>query len=231
MSYRTARQQILQLLRSNDFEQRLEELTADAGQRTITSLLSFLPHPDITIRMRAVAALGVIVASYTHKDPEAARNTVRRLMWSLNPESGSIGWGAPEALGEIMARSGLLADEYGHIMVSFLSNDGNPLENPHLQQGALWGLARLAQVRPDLARLALPEISHYLTSSDALCRALAARITGLAGAQEHRSRLKKLLQDESVVMLYRQGTMAAVQVKSIARNALALLAGEDGGFE
>jgi len=36
-------------------------------------------------------------------------------MWSLNDESGGIGWGAPEAMGAIMARHTGLADEYANI--------------------------------------------------------------------------------------------------------------------
>jgi len=40
---------------------------------------------------------------------------MRRLMWNLNDESGGIGWGNPEAMGEILACHEALANEYAPI--------------------------------------------------------------------------------------------------------------------
>ena len=79
---------------------------------------------------------------------------MRRLMWNLNDESGGIGWRArPEAMGEIVARSERLADEYGHILISYLDPDGNYLEHPLLQRGLLWGIGRFAHARPEKGRI------------------------------------------------------------------------------
>jgi hypothetical protein len=46
--------------------------------------------------------MGEVMAHLADKDMESARVIMRRLMWSLNDESGGIGWGAPEAMGEIV---------------------------------------------------------------------------------------------------------------------------------
>jgi hypothetical protein len=89
---------------------------------------------------------------------------MRRMIWNLNDESGGIGWGSPETMGESMACHNRLAGEYHRILVSYIRPDGNFLEHPELQKGLLWGLARLAAVQPELARkrrplsLALPGI-------------------------------------------------------------------------
>jgi len=53
--------------------------------------------------------MGRVVSSLAEKDMESARVVMRRLMWNLNEESGGIGWGCPEAMGETMARSAPLA--------------------------------------------------------------------------------------------------------------------------
>ena len=53
----------------------------------------------------------------------------RRLIWSLNDESGGIGWGAPEAMGEILARSEKLSCEFYCILLAYIREDGTPLEN------------------------------------------------------------------------------------------------------
>ena len=46
------------------------------------------------IKWHAVSALGAIVAALAEKEMESARIIMRRLMWSLNDESGSIGSGS-----------------------------------------------------------------------------------------------------------------------------------------
>lgn len=94
--------------------------------------------------------MGAFVANLADEDIESARVIVRRLMWQLNDESGGIGWGAPEVMGEILARHEGLAGEYANILTSHIKEDGNSLEHEPLQRDALWGVARLAQVRPDL---------------------------------------------------------------------------------
>jgi HEAT repeat protein len=157
--------------------------------------------------------------------------TVRRLIWSLNDESGGIGWGAPEALAEIMARDERLADEYCRIFVSYLDEKGNFLEYEALQQGLLWGLARLAGVRPELVREAVPHLGRYLESGNAAVRGLAARAAGLLGAQEFGPRLRALLDDKADFPLYEEGTVVSRTVRDMAREALAALDRADRAVE
>ena len=64
---------------------------------------------------------------------------LRRLIWSLNDESGGIGWGNPEAMGEILARQPALAREYAAILISYVRPGENFLQFGPLQRGALWG--------------------------------------------------------------------------------------------
>jgi hypothetical protein len=117
-------------------------------RQVVSPLIACLFHGDDRVRWHAVSALGATVAALAEMDREAARIIVRRLMWSLNDESGSIGWGAPEALAEIMARHDGLAEEYGHILVAYMGRDGCYLELPALQRGLMWGLGRLAGSGP-----------------------------------------------------------------------------------
>ena len=91
---------------------------------------------DELVKWRAVTAIGSIVTLLAKKDIEAARVIMRRLMWSLNDESGGIGWGAPEAMSEIMAQSNKIAEEYNSILISYLNEQGNFLEYEPLQKGS-----------------------------------------------------------------------------------------------
>ncbi|MCK8603353.1 DVU0298 family protein [Desulfoferrobacter suflitae] len=177
------RRVIDQLLAAPDFESRLPELLEIPARKAVNPLFAHLCDPDERVKMRAVKALGVIVGNLAEHDAESARVIMRRFMWNLNDESGCIGWGAPEALGEIMAVSEKLAREYAHVLVSYVREDGNFLEYEPLQQGVLSGLVRLAEARPGLLKSAALHIEPFLRSKNPVLRGLAARILGLIGAK------------------------------------------------
>ncbi len=92
------------------------------------------------------------MANFAEEDMESARVIMRRLMWSLNDESGGIGWGSPEAMGEIIASHDGLAKEYAHVLISYVWEEGNFLEYEPLQRGAG------------------PHLLPYLESTDAAVR-------------------------------------------------------------
>jgi hypothetical protein len=189
----------------------------------INALFSFLLHSDQNVKWRAVSAMGAVVANLADTDRESAREIMRRLMWSLNDESGSIGWGAPEAMGEIMACHEGLAVEYTHMLVSYIREDGNYLEHELLQRGVIWGIGRLAQTRPHLAESAATHLQPYLKAQDAPARGLTALTLGLLGAEAARPQILMLLQDHTEIRVYLDGAFANLRVSDVARKALTLL--------
>ena len=56
--------------------------------------------------------MGALGSRMGQKNMEKARIVMRRIMWNLNDESGGIGWGSPEAMGEILCQSPELALEF-----------------------------------------------------------------------------------------------------------------------
>jgi hypothetical protein len=103
--------------------------------------------------------MGEVVSRMAETDLESARTVMRRLIWSLNEESGWIGWGSAEALGEIMARNETLAKEYHNLLISFvIEGTNNYLLYDKLREEVVLGLKRLAQVRPKLVQ----EVQHLL---------------------------------------------------------------------
>lgn len=169
-----------------------------------------------------MSALGAVTAALAETDPDAARTVIRRLMWSLNRESGSIGWGAPEALAEIMAVHGGFAGEYGHILVAYMRPDGCYLELPALQRGLMWGLGRLAGTRPDvlMRRDAAAYLPPYLDSEDPEVRGLAARALGLLKVTPAKERIEALKEDTTTFTLYHQGILAPMTVGRLAVEAI-----------
>jgi hypothetical protein len=201
----------------------LAEVAALPARRTINPLIGFYCHSNPRLRWRAITATGLLVARLADSEMESARVIVRRLMWSLNDESGGIGWGAPEAMGEIMARHPGLAREYACILVSYLDEAGNYLELPALQAGALWGVGRLAQVRPDLLAPIPALLPPYLQSPLAVHRGLAAWIAGglQAGQDSLKPLLNALLTDTISFEFYNGRELIPQTVDRMARMALA----------
>jgi hypothetical protein len=172
-------------LEADDFDAALEAFQDESAASLCSSLISFLPSAEERVKSRAVAALGVVVARMADRDMEAARGIVRRLVWSLTEESGAVGWGAPEAIGEICARHEGMAREYASILLSYLC-EPNRLDHPPLLRGALWGVARLAEVNPGLLREkgAVEMLTPYLEDEDADTRRLARRALSSIGDAE-----------------------------------------------
>ena len=144
------KREVLGLLIRNDGQTFPEEILGFPLKRVVNPLFSYIQSCDERIKTRAVAAMGKVVAALADQEMEAARIVMRRLMWSLNDESGGIGWGAPEAMGEIMAEHEGLAREFHKILISYVDSEGNYLEYAPLRQGAVLGLKRLFKAQPRL---------------------------------------------------------------------------------
>lgn len=221
LSGRDLKHKVLAVLQSDNFDQRLNDLCQLPARQVINPLFSFLLSSDEQIRWRAITTMGAVVAKLAEKDMESARVIIRRLMWSLNDESGGIGWGAPEAMAEIITSHEGLAKEYASVLISYVREDGNFLEYEPLQRGGVWGIGRVAQTRPHMVQDAVPHLLLFLESPDATVRGLAAWTLGLLGAEAARPQLEVLLGDEADVLLYMDGRLMVRCVGDLAKEALA----------
>ncbi len=217
---RVIKKKLNSLLKSSDFEKALEEILRLPRAPAVNALFSFLYHEDTAIKWHAVTALGALVSKVAREDMEAARIVMRRLMWNLNDESGGIGWGSPEAMGEILASDRDLALDYAPILISYLRENGNFQEHPLMQRGVLWGIGRLAGARPGLLQEAVPHIIPYLDSPDATLRGLAVWVIGMLGPEEAGSRLEELRNDENQIRIYIGRRLIRRSVGDLAEEAL-----------
>jgi hypothetical protein len=152
------KREVLELLEQNDFEANIQKIHKYDERKLVNALFSFLCSTDKKIKEHAVTALGEVVSKIAEDDIEFARIIMRRLMLNLNDESGGIGWGAPEAMGEIMVRSERLAEEFHKILISYTIGGGNELDFEELQKDVIAGIRRLSVVRPHLVE----EVKHLL---------------------------------------------------------------------
>jgi hypothetical protein len=208
------------LLKNEEFEKSLEEICLLPARKIINPLFSFFHNKDELVKWRAVTAMGAVAARLAHEDLESARIVMRRLMWNLNDESGGIGWGSPEAMGEIMARHDKLAKEYACILVSYINEAGNYLEHEILQRGVLWGLGRLAHRRPELVRGASAYLCPFMRSKDAIHRGLAAWVAGAIPSGITQSLLKHLVTDNERINIFISMNLVERTVGQLAVEAL-----------
>ncbi len=211
------------LLLDPNWQQRLDELVQMPLKKAVGPLFSFFCDPDELVKWRAVTAFGKVVDALAQQNMESARVMMRRLMWSLNEESGAIGWGAPEALGETMAQNASLAKEYHRILISYAQEpergDGNFLEHVPLRRGVYWGLARLAEVQPDLVRPAMPALLAGIAEDDPALRGLSALALGHVGGKDTADALLALIEDTNSFDVYRNGMLHSVTVSTLAEEA------------
>jgi len=220
MGNRELKRKILTLLKDEKFDKGLEKICQLPARQAVNPLFSFFHNTDELIKWHAVTAMGAVVAGLGDHDMESARVVMRRLMWNLNDESGGIGWGSPEAMGEIMARHAALADEYAYLLVSYVNEDGNYIEHPILQRGVLWGLGRLAHVRPMLVKHATSFLLPYLQSEDAMHRGLAAWAAGALDTESLKPLLQRLTNDNKRITVFMNMHLIECTVGQLAEEAL-----------
>ncbi len=229
MGTRRLKKQVFAILQQPDLEQVLAELRRLPVKETVNALFSAICQVDERLRWHGVSGMGVMVARLADEEMEEGRIMMRRLLWSLNDESGGIGWGAPESMAEIMHHHAGLAGEYIHMLISYtrpdgpeLEQDGNFLEHETLQQGLLWGLDRLCATRRALLveKGLAADIPPYLDSADAVVRGLAVRLCGKLAVAAMGDRILELTKDSSSLVLYDDGRFLSVTVGEMAAGAL-----------
>ncbi len=152
------KQQVLNFLEQDDFEKNLKDIHQFPPLKVVNALFSFLVNINEIIKKHTVIAMGEVVSKLAEEDIESARIVMRRLILSVTEESGGIGWNTPEAMGEIMARSEQLANEYHKILISYTIGGGNELDFEGLQKSVIAGLKRLAEAHPQRVK----EVNHLL---------------------------------------------------------------------
>jgi hypothetical protein len=219
-SGRQLKRNVLKLLQQGSSDRCISELRRLPARKVVNPLFSFLCSPDELVKWRAVSAMGSVLANLAESNLESARVVMRRFIWQLNDESGGIGWGCPEAMGDTMARSKRLAEEYGGILISYIRPEGNFLEHEMLQCGAIWGVGRLAHHRPDLFNGCAHLLIPYMQSNDTVLRGLAVWASIPMADESIISLLKQLSRDKSRFSLYSDWQISEYEIGQIARDAV-----------
>jgi hypothetical protein len=222
MTERQIKRKLAKIIKTDDLEQIWQILDNEPSKFAVSPLISLIFQTDEVVKYRAVVLFSRIMNKLAGENMEEARIVMRRILWSLNEESGGIGWGMPEALGEIMAVNRPLAEEYGHMLVAYMREECY-LELPALQRGLMWGIGRLAESYPEkiLAFQGDGHMQMYLESDDLEVAALASRNFGILKIEEAAYWIRQLYDKDQPVRIFEDGVFVDTTVGQLARQAVA----------
>jgi hypothetical protein len=110
----------------------------------MSQLIRLSYDKDTLAGWRAILAVGMAARELVRTDPGFLRETCRKLLWSLNDESGGIGWSAPELLGEIVS-----SDPKRFVDIIPLIVGAYDIEGGLFKAGVLYALTRIAEMSPE----------------------------------------------------------------------------------
>jgi hypothetical protein len=201
-------------LEAGDYETVTETVLADP--KTLNKLISFAMNKTELLSWRAIEAMGIAAGRLSQDNLTAVRNTVRRILWSAREESGSMGWSAPELLGEIVRNNPRGFADIPSIIVSLHTED----EEGVFLRGGLWAIRRMAEAgvedvegADELVRLGLRREESDIKG----LAVMAASVLRTPGAPEL---VDQLTGDTGSLRYYEDGVFVETSVGELARKAL-----------
>lgn len=214
---RKTKKKVGKILSQSHREPAMGMLAQIPDEQLVGHLFSHFYHKDELIKFRSIAAMGILGSRIGKTKMEKARIVLRRIMWNLNDESGGIGWGSPEAMGEILCHSPELALEFKSILFSYLDSEGNYIEHEMLQRGVLWGIGTFLKSSPDnLSKTTKDLLSGHLLSSDPIKRSYAVR--ALINAESFNGRIvpESIVADNQVVEIFNGWDFVETKISAMA---------------
>lgn len=145
---------------------------------------------------------------------EKVRIYIRTLFWSLNDESGGIGWSSAQTIAEIIALNPVLIDPYGSMMVAHC------IDEPPLLKGCFWGVGRLGILMRKALMSFREEVLSVFASDDSNVLGTAAWAMGEARFSPAAPLIEKLKSRTEPVVIYRDGVFSEKTVGEWAEEAI-----------
>jgi hypothetical protein len=209
----TVRKQVRELLLQKDYNQLVDLCTK--YKRFWMELKFSLYDIDETIKWPAIEAVGELMKHWWEQGDKAkVREYIRNLFWSMNDESGGIGWSSPQTIAEIIVDIPELIDPYGNMMVA------HSLEEPFFVKGGLWGIGKLGELIIEAVDFFRDKVLAAFNSDDAETLGLAAWSMGETGFKPALIFLRKLSLRTEPVCIYIEGEFEGKTLGEWAKEAI-----------
>lgn len=174
---------------------RLSELIKERKNR-LSTLISLSYTTDNYLRLKVVKATGYMVSVIIDGELDFVRTIISNLLWSLNDDSGGVGWSSPELLGEIISQRIDLLKDYIPIIISMLN-----IKEAFFRPGVLWAMGRIASKEPSYIKPYAPYINMYLSDPVPETRGYAVWCLKQIDAHIPHEHLNHLINDKSEILL------------------------------
>ncbi len=182
----------------------------------LSLLLSLSYTTDNNARFKVIKAAGYAASAIPERESDFLRTIISNLFWSLNDDSGSVGWSSPELLGEIISARMDLFKEYVPLVISLLK-----IKEAYFRPGVLWAMGRIAARDPSPIKPYAPYINMYLADPVSETRGYAVWCLGQIGSPVPEEHLQHLLQDTTEVWLMDgQGNISKKTVGGITQETV-----------
>ena len=171
---RNDKKAIREMLSQGDMDGIVRQARDAGAKRTFRHLLIRVHDRDDTVRWRAIEGCGLVAGVMAEDDLSGVKDTIRKLMWWMNDESGALLRVAPEILAEILVNVEVLVDEYARMLPQYLTEE--PFE-----RGAHWAVHRVLGKYPTALDGAAAKLRPSLESEDAFIRVHARKSLELLG--------------------------------------------------
>ncbi len=175
---------------------------------------------DERLRWRAIECAAKFIQRLWKKgQKEKVREYMRNLFWSINDESGGMGWSAPQTIAEIIINIPELLEPYGSMMIA------HTFEEPSLIKGGLWGIGRLGKQIAESVDFFREKILVVFENDDPEILCLAAWAMGEVGFKQALPFLEKLSEGKERVRIYICGDFYEKSLGEWASEAIAKIEG------
>jgi hypothetical protein len=207
------KREVEELLRKRDFQSLLE--LCEKKRAYWQEVRYRLYDMDEVLRWSAIEIAGRLMKKWWDSgNEEKARIYIRTLFWSLNDESGGIGWSSAQTIAEIIAQNRELIHPYGSMMIAHC------IDEPPLLIGCFWGIGRIGRLMGETVKIFKDKILEALNTVDVDVLGTAAWAFGESGFAMAVPFLQKLIVREEQVTIYIEGTFYEKPIRKWAEEAL-----------
>ncbi len=210
VTLRQLKKNIKELVETDDFN--TIKTYVDKESRTLSVLYSMSYDKNSISCWRCIQYIGRIVGRLGDDDYEAARGYIRRFMWDVTEESGTIGWSVPEILGETIRENP--APFMDIIPLIFSLYD----EEMPFRSGVLYAIGRIGEKYPEYVKDGLRLIKKGLETDDKEISASAIVTAKRLKLHEMDEIIKKLKDKKEKIKLYSEGKLIDFTIGELARS-------------
>jgi hypothetical protein len=209
--------EIEQLVFAGDIEALVDFCFDDP--KTLRFMQRLLYDPIEEHRWFCAHVLGQVCARLATRKPGAVSDMLHRMFESCT-DSASTHWGLLEAIGSIIAAR---ADIFGGFARHLLLYRGVPSSRVQV----LWAMGTIADKSPEVVRnTPIYSVFPYINNPEPLTRGHAIRLAGRIRAMELHGEIARQADDPAPLTVYENGRPVHTTVGALAREALALMGGE-----